>query len=141
MMYCWRSVPKCLWVASAGGAESIILSAGGTESMMLSDYTESMDTLRAGAKSIILSALPTRVWFSALFYHVITLHYSNSRGNEKKQLAILTIAWRLPIKDFGQQRLNSSANWSAAKGGWVLPHFQQIVSGALMPPCPIAAVF
>ncbi len=51
------------------------------------------------------------------------------------------IAWQLPIKDFGQQCLNGGADRSAAKGGQVLPHFQQIVSGASMLPCPIAAVF
>ncbi len=51
------------------------------------------------------------------------------------------IAWRLLIKDFDQQRLNSSADWSAVKGGQVLPHFQQIVSEASTPSCPIAAVF
>jgi hypothetical protein len=28
--------------------------------------------------------------------------------------------------DFGQQRLNGGADWSAAKDGQVLPHFQQI---------------
>jgi hypothetical protein len=47
----------------------------------------------------------------------------------------------LPIKDFGQQRLNGGANWSAAKVGQVSPHFQRIFSGASMPLCPIAAVF
>jgi hypothetical protein len=44
-------------------------------------------------------------------------------------------------KDFRQQRLNGSADRSAAEGGRILPHFQQIVSGALMPPWPITAVF
>ncbi len=52
------TVPKCLQVASAGGAESIILSANSTESMMLSVRNETMDTLSAGAESIILSAPP-----------------------------------------------------------------------------------
>jgi hypothetical protein len=47
---------------------------------------------------------------------------------------------QLPIYNFGQQRLNSSTNWSAAKNGQVLPHFQQIVSAAWMMPRPIAAV-
>jgi hypothetical protein len=46
----------------------------------------------------------------------------------------------LPIEDFGQQHLNDNADQSATRGQ-VLPHFQQIVSGALMPLCPIAAVF
>ncbi len=36
--------------------------------------------------------------------------------------------WRLLINDFGQQRLNCAADWSAAEDGQVLPHFQQIVS-------------
>jgi hypothetical protein len=49
--------------------------------------------------------------------------------------------WRLPINDFGQQRLNSGADWSAAGDGQVLPHFEHIVSGTLTPPCPMAAVF
>ncbi len=49
--------------------------------------------------------------------------------------------WWSPINNFGQQRLNGAANWTAAKDGQVLPHFRQILSGALMPPCPIAAVF
>ncbi len=39
------AMPVCLWVATAGGAENIILSAGGVESMMLSVHAESMDTL------------------------------------------------------------------------------------------------
>jgi hypothetical protein len=38
-------------------------------------------------------------------------------------------------------RFNSAADWSAAKGEQVLPHFQQIVSGGMTPPCPIATVF
>jgi hypothetical protein len=46
----------------------------------------------------------------------------------------------LPIYDFGQKHLNSIADWSAAKDGQVLPHFQQIVSGALMPLHPMVAV-
>jgi hypothetical protein len=45
------------------------------------------------------------------------------------------------VNNFGQQRLNGTADWSAAKDGQVLPHFQQVVSGALMPLCPIAALF
>jgi hypothetical protein len=45
----------------------------------------------------------------------------------------------LPFKDYHQQRLNG-ADWSAAKDGRVFAHFQQIVSGALILPCPIAAV-
>jgi hypothetical protein len=49
--------------------------------------------------------------------------------------------WRLPIYEYRQQRLNGGADRSAAKDGQVLPHFQQIVTGALMPPCPIAVVF
>jgi hypothetical protein len=35
-MHCRCAMPKCFLVASAGGAESIILSVGGTECMMLS---------------------------------------------------------------------------------------------------------
>jgi hypothetical protein len=45
------------------------------------------------------------------------------------------------INNFGQQRLNGATNWSAAKDGQVLPHFHHLVSGALMPPCLIVAVF
>ena len=40
-----------------------------------------------------------------------------------------------------KQRINGSADQSAIKGGQVLPHFQQIVKGTTMLPCPIAAVF
>jgi hypothetical protein len=40
-----------------------------------------------------------------------------------------------------KKHLNGASDWSAAKGDQVLPHFEHIVSGALMPPCPIAAVF
>ncbi len=67
---------KCLRVASAGGAESIILSVGGAESMMLLAYAESMDTLSTGAESIILSAPPTeRMILSAVllcYYAALT---------------------------------------------------------------------
>ncbi len=45
------------------------------------------------------------------------------------------------LTNFGQQRLNGAANWSVAEDGRVLPHFQQIVSGVLMPLCLIVAVF
>ncbi len=51
------------------------------------------------------------------------------------------IAWQLPIIDFWQQRLNGGGNRSVAKGGQLLQHFQQIVSGASMPPCSIVTVF
>jgi hypothetical protein len=44
------------------------------------------------------------------------------------------------IDDFGQQRLKGAADQSAAKDGQVLPHFQQIISGALMLLCRITAV-
>jgi hypothetical protein len=47
----------------------------------------------------------------------------------------------LPINNFGQQRLNGAADWSAAKGGKILLHFQHIVRGVLMLLCPIMAVF
>jgi hypothetical protein len=83
-------VPVCLRVASASGAESIILSAGGTESVMLSARAESMDPLCAGADSIILSApLTESMILSALFGHVITL---TGVTTKKQQSAILTIA-------------------------------------------------
>jgi hypothetical protein len=62
----------CLWVASAGGAESIILLAGDAESMMLSACAESMDTISTGAESIILSAPPAEsMILSALFGCII----------------------------------------------------------------------
>jgi hypothetical protein len=63
---------------------------------------------------------------------------ANSGGYEKNNNQQLSI---LLINDFGQQRLNSAAGWSATKGGQVLPHFQHILSGVLMPLCPITAVF
>jgi hypothetical protein len=46
-----------------------------------------------------------------------------------------------PVNDFGQQRLNSTTDWSAAKGGKVLPHFEHIIYGELTPLCPIMTVF
>jgi hypothetical protein len=33
------------------------------------------------------------------------------------------------LKIFGQQRLNGTADWSAAEGSQVLPHFEHICSG------------
>ncbi len=45
------------------------------------------------------------------------------------------------INNFGRQLLNRAANWSAAKGGQLLPHFKHIVSREPTPPCPMAAVF
>jgi hypothetical protein len=55
--------------------------------------------------------------------------------NNNQQLSVPT------FYKFGQQHLNCTTEWSAAKDGQVLPHFEQILSGAWMPPCPIAAVF
>jgi hypothetical protein len=74
-------MPECLRVASAGGAESIILSVGGTETiLLLAGSAENMmlsDTLSTGAESaesIILSALPTEsMILSVLLGRVITL--------------------------------------------------------------------
>ncbi len=68
----------------------------------------------------------------------VWLWYTNSgcyQKNNNQQY------WWSPMNNFGQQRLNGTANQSAAKGGWVLPHFQHIISGVLMFPCPILAVF
>jgi hypothetical protein len=65
-------MPVCLWVASAGGAESIILSAVSSESMMLSASTENMDTLSTGAESIILSALPTESMILSVLFGFVT---------------------------------------------------------------------
>ncbi len=48
--------------------------------------------------------------------------------------------WWLPIYEFGQKRLKGGTNWSVAKDGQVLPHFQQIVSGASTLPQPMVAV-
>ncbi len=68
-------MPECLWVASAGGAEIITLSGGGAESFMLSMRAESMDTLSAGTKSIILSAPPAEsMILLVLFGCVITIY-------------------------------------------------------------------
>jgi hypothetical protein len=72
MMHC--AMPVCLWVASVGDAESIILSVGSAECMMLSASPESMDTLSNGAESIILSGPPAEsMILSVLFGHVIML--------------------------------------------------------------------
>jgi hypothetical protein len=45
--HCQCTVPVCLRIASAGGAESIIVSVGSAESMMLLVHAESKDTLSA----------------------------------------------------------------------------------------------
>jgi hypothetical protein len=63
--------------------------------------------------------------------------YAKSGSYEKNDDWRLSV---LPIYNFGQQRLNSAAEWSATEGGQVLPHFKHIVSGASTPPCPITAV-
>jgi hypothetical protein len=74
----------CLRVASAGGAESIILSdggaesiilsAGGTESMMLSACAESMIvSVPLAASMILLALLAENMMLSAPFDSVITL--------------------------------------------------------------------
>jgi hypothetical protein len=63
------------------------------------------------------------------------MYQQQIQKNNNWQLSVL------PINNFGQQCLNSAIDWSTAKGGQVLPLFKYIVSGALMPPCPIAAVF
>jgi hypothetical protein len=62
----------------------------------------------------------------------------NSSGYKKNNNQRSSVS---PIYDFGQQRLNGTADWSALEGGQVLPHFKHIASGALMLPCPIVAVF
>ncbi len=51
-MHRWRTVPVCLRVASASGAESIILSVEGAECMMLSMHAESMDTPNTSTESM-----------------------------------------------------------------------------------------
>ncbi len=71
------------------------------------------------------------------FFPLVLLRYANSGGYKNKTNWQW---WRSPIYDYRQQRLNGGANRSAAKDGQVLPHSQQIVTGASMLPCPIAAV-
>ncbi len=86
-------MPKCLRVASAGSAESIILSAGSTESMMLSACTERMDTLSAGAESIILSAPPAE---SMILSSVSSCYYAMLTATlRKKQQSAILISCRL----------------------------------------------
>jgi hypothetical protein len=103
--------------------------------MVLSGCAESIDTLSASAESaesIELSGRPAEsMILSALFGHVITIP---AAATKKMTISDTVIGDR-------QQCLNGAANWSAAKNGQVLPHFEHIVSGASMPPCPIAAVF
>jgi hypothetical protein len=57
------------------------------------------------------------------------------KKNNNWQLSVL------PIYNFGQKCLNGATDWSDAKDGQIFPHFEQILSGAWMPLCPIAAVF
>jgi hypothetical protein len=122
----------CLRVESAGSAESIILSAGSTESMILSVRTESMDTLSTSTESIILSVpLPTESMILSTLSAAQLCYYADSGGYKKNKNGD-TDNCQLKI-------LVNSA--SAAKGGQVLAHFKHIVSGALPPLSPMAAVF
>ncbi len=77
------------------------------------------------------------VW-ALCFFPLVLLRYANSGGYKNKTNWGL---WQSPVYDYRQQRLNGSADRSAAKDGRVLPHFQQIVTGASTLPSPIAAVF
>jgi hypothetical protein len=87
MIHCQCTVPEYLRVASAGGAESIILSVDGAESMMLSD---TLSTGAESAESIILAALPAeRMILAALFGCIITL---TAAAKKKIQSVILRIA-------------------------------------------------
>ncbi len=124
---CWEydSLTTVCSYYYANRVAAIILSAWCAESMILSKRAE----------KIILSAHQTdRMILSAPFGHAIMLTAAATKNNKQQ-------CWWLPIYNFGQQRLNGTSNWSAAKGGQVLPHFKHIVSGASMPPCPIAALF
>jgi hypothetical protein len=90
----------------------------------------------------MIVSVPTAasIILSAPFDHVITLSTITLSGGGQQKNNNWQY-WQLPITNFGQQRLNSTANRSATEDGQVLPHFEHIVSVALMPPCPIAAVF
>jgi hypothetical protein len=44
------------------------------------------------------------------------------------------------LTNFVNSASTAPVNWSAIKGGQVLPHFKHIVSGASTPPWPITAV-
>ncbi len=113
----------------------MVPTAGGAESIMLSECAESMIVSVPPAASMILSA-PFECVIMLSVYH----HANSSAAGEGQQKQNQRY-WRSPINDFGQQRLNGAADLSAAEDGRVLPHFQQIVSGASTPLCPIAAVF
>jgi hypothetical protein len=78
---------------------------------------------------LTLKQLPTRC---------LVMLLPNSGGNKKTTIGNTDDC---QLMTFGQQHLNGATNWSAAEGGQVLPHFEHIVSGALTPPCPMAAVF
>ncbi len=67
------TVPVCLRVASAGGAESIIFSAGGAESMMFSARAESMDSLSTSTESIHTFSAPTE---SMILSAVLLCYYA-----------------------------------------------------------------
>jgi hypothetical protein len=84
----------------------MMLSVGGAESMMLSD---TLSACAESAESIILSALSAEsMILSALFGCVITLTAVATKNNNRRY-------WLLPIYNYRQQRLNSCADWSAAK--------------------------
>jgi hypothetical protein len=68
------ALSECLRVASAGGAESIILSAGGTENTTLSGGAKSM-MLSACAESMIVLAPPAASMIHSQPHLIALLHY------------------------------------------------------------------
>jgi hypothetical protein len=133
-MHHQRAMPEGLRVALAGGAGSIILSEGSAESMMLSTCAESIILSVPGAESaesIILSVLPAESMIpSALFGRVITL---NSGGYKKTTIGNIDNRQLITLDNCASTALLIGLPPKMAK-------FCHIVSGAWMPPCPIAAV-
>jgi hypothetical protein len=67
------AVPVCLRVASAGSAESIILSADGTESIILSAGGAESMILSARAESMIVSVLPAESMIFSVLFDCVTI--------------------------------------------------------------------
>ncbi len=117
----------CLSVWRLRAAEIIILSAGGAETITFSGRRWEYDALSMRWEHDRLSTTRCKYDTLSAICHVITLStimLTTARwagGNEKYNNRGY---WRSLINHFGQQRLNSATDRSAAKDGRVLPQFQ-----------------
>ncbi len=81
----------------------------------------------ACAESVILSAhhAESMIILSAPFGVITLTAVAAKKTNNNGQYC------QSPINEFGQQHLNGAADWSAAEGGQVLPHFERLFPGRL----------